>query len=92
MTDAEGDCNDSDPWTFPGAIEDCDNIDNNCNGEIDEGNEEEEADACGFISERSAVTEPEEKGCQVMIGFRPSHVILWPAILCFGFARRRDLL
>ena len=67
FSDNDGDCNDSDPWTYPDAIEDCDNVDNNCNGEIDEGNAEEETDACGFISERSAMAEPEEKGCQVMI-------------------------
>ena len=31
-----GDCDDSAAFVFPGAIEECDNIDNNCNGEIDE--------------------------------------------------------
>ncbi|MEC8379706.1 MAG: putative metal-binding motif-containing protein [Myxococcota bacterium] len=92
VSDAEGDCNDSDPWTFPGAVEDCDNVDNNCNGEVDEGNEAEETDACGFVSERTTITPTEEKGCQMLSGLRPSHFILWPAILGFGFARRRILL
>ncbi len=31
------DCNDMDPSINPGAIELCDGIDNNCNGQIDEG-------------------------------------------------------
>ena len=31
-----GDCDDSAELVFPGAVEECDEIDNNCNGEIDE--------------------------------------------------------
>ncbi|HXG18885.1 MAG TPA: MopE-related protein [Methylomirabilota bacterium] len=33
----EGDCDDQDPTTYPGAEELCDAIDNNCNKQIDEG-------------------------------------------------------
>ncbi len=34
---ADVDCDDSNPNTYPGAEEICDNRDNNCNGEVDEG-------------------------------------------------------
>jgi Putative metal-binding motif/CARDB len=33
----EGDCDDGDASIFPGAVESCDGIDNNCNGTADEG-------------------------------------------------------
>lgn len=32
----QGDCNDADPSTYPGASETCDGADNDCNGSIDE--------------------------------------------------------
>ena len=36
-TVGDGDCNDEDELVFPGAVEDCDGIDNNCNEVVDEG-------------------------------------------------------
>ena len=35
--DADNDCDDSDPLVNPGAEEVCDEVDNNCDGEVDEG-------------------------------------------------------
>jgi len=37
LIDIQGDCNDEEPEAFPGNPEICDGIDNNCNGDIDEG-------------------------------------------------------
>ncbi len=33
----DGDCDDSNPLMYPEAIEDCDGLDNDCNGVVDEG-------------------------------------------------------
>ncbi|MCP4259043.1 MAG: hypothetical protein GY774_16280, partial [Planctomycetes bacterium] len=37
FSENEGDCDDTDPAMNPGAQEACDGVDNNCNGQIDEG-------------------------------------------------------
>jgi len=37
ITVADGDCDDADAALYPGRGEDCDGIDNNCNGVVDEG-------------------------------------------------------
>ena len=33
----QGDCDDTDSTVYPGATEVCDGLDNDCNGQIDEG-------------------------------------------------------
>ena len=42
------DCDDNDPYNFPGNIETCDGYDNNCNGQIDEGLPTVDADGDGY--------------------------------------------
>ncbi len=37
VTEADGDCDDSDPNVFPGNEEECNGTDDNCNGVVDEG-------------------------------------------------------
>ncbi|MBI5550264.1 MAG: putative metal-binding motif-containing protein [Desulfobacterales bacterium] len=37
FTENQGDCNDSNPAVRPGAAESCNNLDDNCNGQTDEG-------------------------------------------------------
>ena len=39
-TETDGDCNDIDPNIFPGAVETCDGLDNDCNGIIDSNAED----------------------------------------------------
>lgn len=64
-TIAGGDCNDSDVAINPGALEVCDGIDNNCNGQIDEGvrtafYKDDDGDGYGNINIRvSSCTKPD---------------------------------
>jgi hypothetical protein len=43
----DDDCNDLNPWTFPGATEMCDNVDNDCDEQIDEDG----ASGCNWLFE-----------------------------------------
>jgi len=46
-----GDCNDADPFLSPGAAEICDDVDNDCDGTIDEGCDEDKDDWCNIYLE-----------------------------------------
>ncbi|MBM4354539.1 MAG: hypothetical protein FJ109_12245 [Deltaproteobacteria bacterium] len=47
----KGDCDDSKPFVFPGAVEQCNPVDDNCNNMIDEGNS---ATMCGAVANGTA--------------------------------------
>lgn len=47
MSEEEGDCDDQNPFVYLGAEEICDELDNDCNGEEDDGLVEECATSCG---------------------------------------------
>ncbi len=56
----DDDCDDAQPTVFPGAAEICDDLDNDCDGELNEGNPDEvswfrDADADGFGNLAEAV-------------------------------------
>lgn len=48
FTENQGDCNDSDASIHSGATEICDELDNNCDGQIDEGCNTDDSDGDGF--------------------------------------------
>jgi len=48
LSEAEGDCDDLDPDTFPGAVERADSLDNDCDGTVDEDTLEGDDDGDGF--------------------------------------------
>lgn len=59
-TNCAGDCNDFDPAVHPGATDICDEIDNNCNGEIDEDCQESvitlEAPEVAYVKETAVIS------------------------------------
>lgn len=88
----EADCDDSDPWTFPGAAEDCDGRDNDCDGAIDEGPDDEEDGACAFLVEREVAVAAEEsaEGCAAAGGAGGAGAGLLALLAGLLLGRRRD--
>ena len=41
-----------DPWAYPAAFEFCDYYDNDCDSNVDEGEDDSEGGACAFLPER----------------------------------------
>ena len=86
---ADADCDDEDPWTFPGAEEDCDGRDNDCDGAVDEGADDTPDGACSFLVEREAAVAAEaaDEGC----ASAPTAPLGGLALLgMLGLARRRE--
>ena len=46
----DGDCDDEDGWVYPTAVEMCDGVDNNCDGQIDEACDDIDALDTGLTS------------------------------------------
>ena len=64
------DCDDADSASYPGAVEICDGIDNNCNGEIDEDVLEtyyEDFDGDGFGNPEATM-----EACEALTGYTPN--------------------
>ena len=51
LTEADGDCDDRDPWVYPDAEEWPDGADNDCDGQVDEGTSIFDDDGDGFSEE-----------------------------------------
>ena len=89
--DGTNDCNDNDPWTYPGATEDCDSRDNDCDGLVDEGENDEADGACEFLAERNEAVITPPSACAVGQGVSPRGLLgLIPLLGLFLRRRRLD--
>jgi len=87
----EADCNDDDPWVSPDSPEDCDGVDNDCDGLVDESEDDTPDGACAFLVERqqadAQLEAAQEEGCSATS--HPAGLALWLLALPAMVMRRR---
>ncbi|MCK6528674.1 hypothetical protein L6R50_14315 [Myxococcota bacterium] len=100
LSDVEGDCDDAHASAFPGGVEECDGIDNDCDGLVDEDLEcgeppwgDDDTGDDDSADDDSAGPGPGEVGCEgcsaAAASATPGGAALFPAALVSWAARRR---
>ena len=88
----EADCDDDDPWVSPDREEDCDGVDNDCDGLVDEGEDDTPDGACAFLVERQAIdavaADAEDEGCATVSAQRSVPLLVAGLLALFGVRRR----
>lgn len=79
------DCDDTDPWTYVGAFEFCDGVDNDCDRLTDEGEDDGVGGACAYPPERRQVA---AGGCDTTSGVGSTFLALAGALLSCRWRRR----
>ena len=98
-----GDCNDRNPDAFPGADEVCDEVDNDCNGGVDEPEssidaqnwyEDSDEDGFGNFSNSELGCDPPAEGTWVGAGLEfdcnDTDAVIGPCVTCDGCASTGD--
>ena len=84
------DCDDADPKVSPGEVEVCDGVDNNCDGQVDEGCTPVDTDPGDSGSDNSSSSSSGGCGCNTMRVSGPVGILLFGG-LGFISVRRRKL-